>query len=80
MSESVILSSPLLLVLYGIALGLTVYDNLKKTGMILPVLSAFIAVGASVYALLSGASLYEVAAAVSIILIVLLAGAWRKKE
>ena len=59
MSESVIIHTPLLLILYGLALALNLFDLVKRTGFLLPVLSAFIAVGASALALLYGASLYE---------------------
>ena len=69
MSESVIFNSPLLLMLYGLALAANLLGLSKKTGFFLPVFSACIAVVATALALLHGASLYE---AVLVLLIFLL--------
>ena len=80
MTGSVILSSPLLLILYGIALGLSVYDMIKKTGFLLPVLSALLVVSVSAYALLHGAGLFEIAAAATLFLVVQLIGLRRDEE
>ena len=80
MNESVILGNPLLLVLYGLALAISVYDKWKPTGIILPVLSALIVVGTSAYAILLGASLFETAAAVMVFLFVQLIGLGRDEK
>ena len=80
MSESVIIHTPLLLILYGLALALNLFDLVKRTGFLLPVLSAFIAVGASALALLSGASLYETGTVLLIFILVNLQPLRRKKK
>ena len=61
MSESVIFNSPFLLTVYLIALILSLVGINKRTGFLLPILSALIVAGASLYALLLGASVYELA-------------------
>ena len=69
MSGSVILNSPIMLILYGIALALCLFDIRKKTGFLLPFLSALIVVGTSAYALLSGAGLFETASVIAVFLL-----------
>lgn len=60
--ESVILSSPLAVFLYGIALFLNLFDrHYKMTKGVLTLVSCAICVGATVYAILIGASLWECA-------------------
>ena len=60
--ESVILSSPLAVFLYGIALFLNLFDrHYRMTKGILTLLSCAVCVGATVYAILMGASLWECA-------------------
>ena len=51
MNESVILRSPLLLALYGLALAMDLISLVKKTGFFLHALSAFIVIAASACAL-----------------------------
>ena len=64
MAESIILNSPILLALYGISLGLLFIVYLTKThGPILPFASIILLVFASIYAILLGANLLEVAIA-----------------
>ena len=59
----IILNTPILIILYGIAFFFCVYDLIKKaTGYVFPLLSAGIFVCASVYAFLLGAGFAEVAA------------------
>ncbi|MBP5331534.1 MAG: hypothetical protein J6Y89_06750 [Lachnospiraceae bacterium] len=77
MNGSVILQSPVLLVLYGIALVSSIICRFKKTGIVLPVTAAILVVGTSAYALLAGVSYLETAIAIAVFLIVGLAG---KKE
>lgn len=60
--DSVILQTPLALVLYGIALALCLFDrHYKASKGILTLASTALAVGATVYALLMGAPLVECA-------------------
>lgn len=60
--ESVILSSPLAVFLYGIALFLNLFDrHYRMTKGWLTILSCAVCVGATVYAILMGASLWECA-------------------
>lgn len=62
MADTVIFNSPLLLVLYGIALALALIELVTKlTGYVLPLCSLGIFIGATIYGLLLGASLWEVA-------------------
>ncbi len=62
MENSVIFNEPLLLLLLGIALFIGVFDVGKRaSGYVFPLLSALIAIGTLTYAMLLGASMYEVA-------------------
>lgn len=68
--ESIILSSPLAIFLYGIALFLNRFDrHYRMTGGLLTVLSCAICVGATAYAILIGASLWECATVMLIFLL-----------
>jgi len=68
--DSLILQSPLALVLYGAALFLNLFDRrYRATNGWMTVASAFFAVGATAYALIIGAGLWECA---TILLIFLL--------
>ena len=81
MAESVIFNSPFLLLLYGIGLALALFELFtKETGFVLPLISLAVAVGTSIYALLLGAGLFEVALVLVIYLLVNLIGLRRKKE
>ena len=66
--ESVILSSPLLAVLYAIALIVSVYGLKNPKGTLLPSISIIICLLTSGYAILKGASIFEI---VTILLIFL---------
>ena len=58
--ESVILSSPLALFFYGIALFLNLFDrNYRMTKGLLTLVSCAVCVGATVYAVIIGATLWE---------------------
>lgn len=60
--ESVILQTPIALLLYGVALALCLFDrHYKASRGVLTVVSTALAVGATVYALLMGAALTECA-------------------
>lgn len=60
MEESVILSLPVALLLYGIALFLCLFDRIyKATNGLFTLLSTAVAVGATAYALIMGATLWE---------------------
>ena len=62
MMESVILQTPLALVFYGLALGLCLFDrHYKATNGVLTMISTALAVGATAYAILMGATLVECA-------------------
>ena len=70
MNESVILQTPLALVLFGIALALCLFDrHYKATGGVVTLISTALAVGATVYALLMGASLVECATVLMVFLL-----------
>ena len=70
MSESVIFNSPILLVLYGIALALVLFNLKNRTGAVLTYVSAALVVGTSAYAILLGASLWETAIVIVIFLLI----------
>ncbi len=59
--ESVILSSPFLCVLYGLALLLGLIGLRKKKGMVLSFLSVVLCLSTTFYALIRGATFQEVA-------------------
>lgn len=60
--ESVILQSPLALILYGIALFLNLFDcRYKMTWGIMTLVSAWICIAATAYALVIGAPMSECA-------------------
>lgn len=68
--ESVILSSPLAIFLYGFALFVNLFDrHYRMTGGVLTVLSCAICVGATAYAILIGASLWECATVMLVFLL-----------
>ena len=68
--DSVILQTPLVLVLYGIALALSLFDrHYKATGGIATMISTALAVGATVYALVMGATLVECATVLMVFLL-----------
>ena len=69
MSGSVILGSPLFLLLYGLALAVNLFGLAKKAGFLCLILSAVLVIGTSAWALLLGAGLYEI---VTVFLIFLL--------
>lgn len=69
--KSVILGSPVLLILYGLALLLCIFDLIRRaSGYLFPILSALIFVGATVYAFLLGAG-YEELGLVTLIFLAL---------
>ncbi len=62
MEGSIIFNDPLLLLLLGIALFLSVFDVLKRSsGYVFPLISILITLGTLTYAMLLGATMYEVA-------------------
>ena len=68
--DSVILQTPLALVLYGIALALCLFDrHYKATGGVATLVSTALAVVATVYALLMGAPLTECATVLMIFML-----------
>lgn len=78
--ESVIFTSPFLLILYGIALGLCLFELFTKTtGYVLPLLSCAIVIGTSIYAIILGANLLEVCIVFVVFILLNLAGMRRKK-
>lgn len=70
MSESVIFSSPILLILYGVALVITLFERRKRTGAVLPWVAAILVMGTSGLAVVMGASLLETAAVIVVFIIV----------
>ena len=70
MEDIVILQLPLALALYGIALVLCLFDRKhKETGGVLNLVSTAVTVGATVYAILLGATLAECAVALMVFLL-----------
>lgn len=68
--ESVILSSPLAVFLYGIALFLNLFDrHYRMTKGWLTILSCAVCVGATAYAILIGAGLWECATVLLVFLL-----------
>ena len=68
--DSVILQTPLALVLYGVALALCLFDrHYKASRGILTLVSTALAVGATVYALLMGVPLVECATVLMIFML-----------
>ena len=68
--NSVILQTPLAMVLYGIAIGLCLFDrHYKATGGILTLVSAGFAMSATVYAIALGAPLVECATVLMVFLL-----------
>lgn len=68
--ESVILSSPLAIFLYGIALFLNLFDlRYQKTKGLLSVISSAICIIATVYAIRIGTSLWECATVLLVFLL-----------
>lgn len=64
MAESVILELPLAMLLYGAALFFCLFERrYRATRCVFFLLSAALALGASAYALIGGAGLWEMAAA-----------------
>ena len=81
MDNLVILNSPLLLILYGVALAMVIFELITKTtGYVLPLIAFAIVIGATIYALLIGAGLFEVAIVILVFLLLNMFGARRKVE
>ena len=77
MGESIILNTPLLWILYGLALTFCLFDrNTKATKGAFTAISAFLAVAASAAALLLGAGMGEVITALLVFLLLGLEG-WK---
>ena len=74
MSESVILVSPLLIALYGVALALTLIEKRLRTGAVLPWAAAILVMVTAGLSLVMGASLKETAAVIVLFIIVNLTG------
>ena len=74
MSESVIFSTPILIILSGAALAVTLFEKLRRTGAVLEWAAAVLVVVASAFSVLLGASLRETAAVVVLFIILHLVG------
>ena len=74
MSDCVILTSPVLLALYGLALALTLFEKWRRTGPVLPWVAAILVMVTSGLSLVMGASLLETATVIVVFLIVNLIG------
>lgn len=68
--ENIILTTPILIILYGIELFLGIISLNRPTGMILSSISIVLCILTSGYAFLKGASIYEVCIVLLIFLIV----------
>lgn len=61
MDDGTILNTPILLLLFGAALGLRLFDRVyRNTGGWFTLLSAFLAVGTASYAMILGAGMGEI--------------------
>lgn len=77
MGESTILNTPVLLLLFGIALGLCLFDKAyRNTKGWFTLASAVLAVGTTAYALLLGAGMEEAATVLLLFLCLTLEG-WK---
>ena len=74
MSESVILSSPILIILFGAALAVTLFEKWYRKSAFLEWTAAILAAGASAASLILGAGLRETAAAIVLLILINLAG------
>lgn len=78
--DSVIFSSVPLLVLYGGAMALSIFDLIKRaSGYVFPVISAVIFTGTTIYALILGAG-YEEVGIVALVFLLLNAGAYMRNR
>lgn len=78
--DSVIFSSTPLLVLYGAAILLCIFDLIKRaSGYVFPVISAVIFTGTTIYALILGAG-YEELGIVVLVFLLLNLGAYMKNK
>lgn len=83
--ENIILTTPTVWILYLIALVLSIVGLVKRSWYILDFVWLSLAVGASAYALILGAAIYEVAAVLMLFLAIGLitfvpVGGWQKKS
>lgn len=70
MTDSLLLNSPLILICYGIALFLCVFELFKRSsGYVIPIISACVSIATTAYALVAGISATE---AIIVILIFLI--------
>lgn len=77
MGESMILNTPILLLLFGISLGLCLFDRVyRNTKGWFTLCSAALAVGTAAYALILGAGMAEVAT-VLLLFLCLNLGGWK---
>lgn len=68
--ESVILNSPIILIGYGLALFFCIFDIVKRSsGYVFPLISVFICLGTTIYALICGATMYEVGSVIILFLV-----------
>lgn len=70
MEDSVILVTPLLLILFGAALVLALAGSIGRTGYVLPAISAAVSVAAVTVSLLYGADMREVLVMILVLLAV----------
>lgn len=76
--ESVILTNPICIIGFIIALALCIFALVKKTHVAVNWISAFIFVFTATYALLKGADLYEVGAVATVFFIINIIPLWKK--
>lgn len=70
MRDSVIFNSPILIVLYGIALTISLSEKRNKESAVLAWVAAFLIVGTSGLSVILGASLLETAAVIVLFIII----------
>lgn len=76
--ESVILTNPICIIGFIIALALCIFSLAKKTHFSVTVVSVAVFVITATYALLCGADLYEVGAVASVFFIINILPKWKK--
>ncbi len=78
--ELTLLQHPLAIALYAVALALVIFELITKfTGYVLPLIALAVFVGTSIYAVLSGVTLFEIACLATVFLVANLFGCGRKK-
>lgn len=76
--NTVLLSDPIIITGFVIALSIDIFGLIKKCGVVFAALGYLVFVSTCAYALIAGASLYEVGAVATVFFIVNLLPLWKK--